>query len=218
MEVTDTIWRERDPQKLASAFNARIDKLAAILASQKIDAPAIRDFVEGRGAPSLHRRVVAQELYEASFTSGGEVIYLSIMSGKNTLAKMPERMQRAEASHTTINVLTWDPAVGADVIRAFGNHIDEEATVVEQTRVACDTWKKLARDHAGVVKKAGVYRSSPTMQGLVVLDDWALVEMIPYRTPPGERLSIFLSASLDRELFPMFQSSFQRLLADSVPL
>jgi hypothetical protein len=161
--------------------------------------------------------MVAQELYEASFSSGREVIYLSIMS-KNTLGKMPERIRRAEASHTTVNVLTWDPNVGAQAIAAFGKHLAEEATAAEQTEDACATWRKLAKEHRSVIKKAGTYRSSPTMQGLVVLDDWALVEMIPYHLPPAQRPSIFLSASLDAELFPVIQSSFQALLADATAL
>jgi hypothetical protein len=131
---------------------------------------------------------------------------------------MPERIRRAEASHTTVNVLTWDPEVGEQVIQAFGNHLGEEATVVEQTRVACATWKNLAKEHPGTIKKAGKYLSSPTMQGFVVLDDWAVVEMIPYRTPPGERLSIFFSAALDAEFFSMFQGAFRSLLAGSTGL
>jgi hypothetical protein len=217
MELTDELFRERGAQGVANKVGQSMEMLAAILATRKVESAAIRDFVEGRGS-QLQRRVVAQELYEASFGSGKEVIYLSIMSGKNTLAQMPERIRRAESSHTKVNVLTWDPQVGADVIGAFGNHLGEEATVVEQTRVACATWRALAKKHLGTIKKAGVYRSSPTMQGLVVLDEWMAVEMIPYRTPPSERLSIFLSASLDAEIFSMFQEAFKRLLADSAAL
>jgi hypothetical protein len=214
MELTAEIFRERGSQMVAGRLGKAVEKLAAILASRKVESPAIRDFAEGRGTAQLHRRTVAQELYEASFESGKEVIYLSIMS-KNTLGKMPERIRRAETAHTKLNVLTWDPEVGAEVIKAFGNHLGEEATVVEQTRDACATWQKLAKEHPGTVQKAGVYRSSPTMQGLVVLEDWALVEMIPYRTVPSERPSIFLCASLDTELFPVFQSAFKKLLADA---
>jgi hypothetical protein len=220
MELTAEIFGEHGSQVVAGRVGKTVEKLAAILASRKVESPTIREFVEGRGASQLHRRRVAQELYEASFASGKdkEVIYLSIMSGKNALERMPERIRRAEAAHTSINALTWDPAVGSDVIKAFGNHIGEAPTVVEQTRKACAAWKKLAQEHPGTIRKAGIYRSSPTMQGLVVLHDWALVEMIPYRTPPSERLSVFLSAALDAELFSVFQSAFENLLADSQAL
>ncbi|MGA7909671.1 MAG: hypothetical protein WCA16_19850, partial [Candidatus Sulfotelmatobacter sp.] len=148
---------------------------------------------------------------------GREVIYLSIMS-KNTLAKMPERIRRARTSHTTLNVLTWDPNVGPGAIKAFGVHLGEEATSAQQVQDAYSTWQTLAKEDRATIKKAGSYASSPTMQGLVVLDDWALIEMIPYRLSPAERPSIFLSAALDPELFPLFQSAFRCLLADATPL
>ncbi len=218
MELTAEIFGEQGSQAVAGRVGKTIEKLAAILASRKVESPAIREFVEGRGTSQLQRRMVAQELYEASFASGKEVIYLSIMSGKNALESMPERIRCAEAANTRINVLTWDPEVGSDVIKAFGNHLGEEPTVVEQTQKASAAWKKLAQQHPGTIRKAGIYRSSPTMQGLVVLNDWALVEMIPYRTPPSERLSIFLSAALDAELFSVFQSALKKLLADSQAL
>lgn len=131
---------------------------------------------------------------------------------------MPERIRRAEATHTTLNVLTLDPSVGSQAIAAFGKHLAEEATAAKQTEDACATWRTLAKEHRGIIKKAGIYRSSPTMQGLVVLDDWALVEMIPYHLPPAQRPSVFLSASLDTEWFSVIQSSFQALLGDATSL
>jgi hypothetical protein len=191
-------------------------KLTAVLGTEKVEMPSIHDLAESVSVFPLHRRIVAEELYEASFKSGKELIYVTIMS-KHTLMKMPERIRYAKDSHT-INVLTWDPNVGPQATKAFGKHIGEERTAGKQIRQAYTEWQKLARESPAVIKRACGYLSSPTMQGVIVLDDWALVELIPYHTAPDDRPAMFLSASLDTSLFSLFQSAFMALMEDSIPI
>jgi len=193
------------------------EKITAVLGSTKVETTTIHDLAESVSVFPLHRRIVAEELYEASFKSAKELIYVTIMS-KHTLLKMPKRIRCAKDSHTTLNVLTWDPNVGPETIRAFGKHLGEETTAQQQIREAYAKWQKLARKNPTVIKRAGSYLSSPTMQGIVVLNDWALIELIPYQTAPVERPAMFLSASLDVHLFSLFQSAFKALLEDSKSL
>src|SRR5262249_46632826 len=131
MELTADLLRA--PESYSSRLGGSLEKLKVILSASPVASPEIRAFTAGHPAPTLHRRVLAQELYEASFSSGKEVIYLSIMSGKTTLSKMPERIARAATVGTTINVLTWDPNIGLAAMNAFGNHLNEEPTVLAQT-------------------------------------------------------------------------------------
>lgn len=195
-----------------------LEKLTTVLDNTKVETTTIQDdLAENVSVFPLHRRIVAEELYEASFKSAKELIYVTIMS-KHTLLKMPERIRCAKDSHTVLNVLTWDPNVGLHAIRAFGKHLGEETTAQQQIREAYAGWQKLARENPTVIKQAGSYLSSPTMQGVIVLDDWALIELIPYHTTPIERPAMFLSASVHVHLFPLFQSAFKALLQDSTPI
>lgn len=198
-----------------------VEKLRAVLGERltaalgtKAETTTIHDLAERVSVFTHHRRIVAEELYEASFKSGKELIYVTIMS-KHTLQKMPERIRSARDSNTTLNVLTWDPSVGSQAIKAFGKHLGEETTAAQQLREAYAEWQKLARENPAVIRRAGSYLSSPTMQGVIVVDDWALIELIPYRTQPTDRPAMFLSASLEKDLFFLFQSSFKALLEDS---
>ena len=99
-------------------------------------------------------------LYEAAFETGQELIYVAIMS-KRTLKRMPECLRRAEKSGTTLNVLTWDPAVGSQAIRAFARHLGEETTSAKQIEHAFSKWKQLARSNPSVIKEARGYKSGP---------------------------------------------------------
>ena len=53
------------------------------------------------------------------------------------------------------------------------------------------------------------------MQGVIVVDNWALVELLRYHTKLENRPALFLSASLDVELFLLFQAAFKELLQHS---
>jgi hypothetical protein len=194
-----------------------LEKLKAVLGSANVETTTIHDLAESVSVFPLHRRIVAEELYEASFKSAKELIYLTIMS-KHSLLRMPERIRCAKDSHTILNILTWDPKAGQKTIRAFGKHLGEETTALQQIQEAYTEWQKLVRENPLVIKQAGSYLSSPTMQGVIVLDDWALIELIPYHTAPTDRPAMFLSASLDTHLFPLFQSAFQALLRDSTTI
>jgi hypothetical protein len=108
-------------------------------------------------------------------------------------------LQGAKETNTRLSVLTWNPNVGPQVKSSYAE------------------WKKLAKKHPKVIE-AKSYSSAPTMQGVIVLDDWALIELIPYRTEPDSRPAIFLSETADPELFKLFQSSFKMLLKNSEPI
>jgi hypothetical protein len=189
-------------------------KIKGLLGESTAETESVHDIARSISVFPMHRRTITEQIYETAFDSGKEVIYVTIMS-KHTLMKMPELLLRARKSATTLKVLTWSPKVGAKVIRAFGMHLGEESSASDQIKGAHVTWKKLAKGHPDVIREARTYSSAPTMQGIVVTNDWALIELIPYRTKPEERPALFFSATEEPELFKRFQKSFRDLLNDA---
>ena len=168
-----------------------------------------------------HRKTVYDKLYEKAFESGKDVLYLSIMS-RETLEEMPDRLERARVAGTKIRVLTWDPAVGRKVVEAFrkhlGEHEDKTSGAYDQVCRASTAWRRLAGDFPSVITEVRQYDSAPTMQGLIVEGEWALIELMPFHMKPNERPALYLAASIDTGMFTVFDSAFNSLFKSSKPL
>jgi len=52
------------------------------------------------------------------------------------------------------------------------------------------------------------------MQGIIVRDKWAVLELIPYATHTNDRPALVLTPERDSELFGLFVRQFERLWDD----
>jgi hypothetical protein len=170
-----------------------------------------------------HRResIVHDRLYAKAFESGARVLIASIMS-KHSLDEMAPHLQVAKQHRTVVRALTWDPNIPREVMEAFRKHLgeykDRPAGALEQVKDAAVTWKRLASEWPTVLAEVRKYDSSPTMQGILVEDQWALVELMPFHRTTGERPALYLVSSIDTELFALFQSAFRDLFDSARPL
>jgi hypothetical protein len=169
-----------------------------------------------------HRQksILVEKLYEKAFESGKDVLYVSIMS-KNTLDVMPKQLERAKSAGTKIRALTWDPAVGRKVAEAFRKHLGEfeakPSNAYDQLCNASTTWKRLAAEFPSVITEVRQYDSVPTMQGYIVEGEWAVIELMPYHKKIQERPALYVPASIDAEIFAVFDSAFNNLWNDCDP-
>jgi len=160
-----------------------------------------------------HRTNAKVKYYNAAFSSGKDVLYLSVMS-QATLKSMKPHLDMCVRSDTKLRVLTWDEHIPAAVVEAYRLHLNENSDhpdrSLEQARRAAQDWKALQNDYKDNLQVRD-YRSIPTMQGLVVEDSWALIELIPFSAQPEERPALLLTPKSDPELFSFFRQKFEDL-------
>lgn len=169
-----------------------------------------------------HRATVRNRFYDEAFKTGKEVLYVSIMSRDTLGDSMRNNLKRATAAGTRLRVLTWDPKVGAKVVETFRKHLGEferdHSGALRQVETARDEWTAMAKEYSSAIEEVRVYDSVPTLQGIVVMGEWALIELLPYRTKKESRPAIFVSASIDKELYCLFESQFSLLWRHSKPV
>jgi hypothetical protein len=161
-----------------------------------------------------HRKVVFDKLYEEAFESRTDVLYVSIMS-HDSLHEMEPHLEREARSETTMRVLTWSPKVGSTVVESFRKHLGEEIDACAQVKNAATRWKTLQAKFPCVVKDLRAYTSTPTMQGLVVKGQWAVVELLPYHRTKNSRPALYLERDSDPDLFQLFAGAFEDLYNSS---
>jgi hypothetical protein len=164
----------------------------------------------------LRHRIHARErYYEKAFSSGEDVLYVSIMS-HDTIKEMKQYLAKARESRTRLRVLTWHPDTSEDTIEALRKHLhenDDPERTIQQVRQAAADWDTLKGKYANLdVRK---YRSVPTMQAVIVGQQWALVELLPYATFKNDRPALILTPKTDPDAFLLFRNKFEKLWDDA---
>jgi hypothetical protein len=111
-----------------------------------------------------------------------------------------------------IRVLTWHRKISQSVIEAYRRHLNEPypKRAVEQARRATADWRVLEKEYPQNVL-VREYASIPTMQGIIVHNRWAVLELIPYATHTNDRPALILTPERDSELFELFNRQFELL-------
>jgi len=139
---------------------------------------------------------------------------------ESTVKEFDSLLKENEQAKTKWRVLTWHPNVSAEAIEAFRKHLtehsDRPAYTVEQVRRAAEGWTSIAARHPGVTVRG--YRSSPTMQGILVADEWCLVELLPFGAHPQQRPALLLRPGQDADTFALFRAAFEALWLSAEPL
>jgi hypothetical protein len=127
-----------------------------------------------------------------------------------------------------IRVLTWYSR-HTEVIEAFRAHICENKQATEKTVTqlyeSLNEWRGLKREFPSLNFSVKVYESSPTMQGVLVRNGWALIEPLPYNTGTAARPGFILTPAEAPKtlalLWDKFNDLFEngaKLLTDDWPL
>lgn len=193
----------------------RLKQIGSILGRSEPSEESVYDRSTLAAIFPAHRMTVRDKFYDEAFKSGREVLYVSIMSRDTLGDTMRDNLTRAIGAGTQLKVLTWNPKVGQEVVEAFRKHLgefeDDRLDAFRQVQSASREWAKMARDFRGAITEVRVYDSVPTLQGIIVKDDWALIELLPYRTKKEERPAIFVSARFDKDLYSLFEHQFGAL-------
>ncbi len=173
----------------------------------RLDGPKITSGVALVPLCMFHRRrpKLRDKYYRAALASGGRVLYISVMS-RRSFKLLEENL----SEDTQLQVLTWNPASVEEIV-AFSKHLQEEGDKLDQTQGALEKWAKLERDQANI--EVRTYESTPTMQGIVVEKQWAMIELMPYGRGPSLRPAILLRyrEKAERMAFLFFADAFQSL-------
>lgn len=155
---------------------------------------------------------VLDRYYLGALASCESVLYISIMS-KNSF----DLVEKHLTVGTRLDVLTWMPSSTAEML-GFGKHektkfpksAAEKKAKIAQVRGALKRWRDLAQDHK---MRLRAYASTPTLQGVIVRGQWALIELLPFDTPTEERPALLMRADQPQELeaFKFFSKRFERL-------
>jgi hypothetical protein len=104
---------------------------------------------------------------------------------QDTLKRMRSRLDTCSAKETKLRVLTWRHEIPEAVIESYRKHLREEEKHPErfvlQARQAAFDWRELQTDYSANLE-VREYSSAATMQGVIVKDKWAMIELIPYAT------------------------------------
>ncbi len=115
-------------------------------------------------------------------------------------------------------MLTWHRDIPEAVIESYRKHLREEEKHPErfvfQARQAASDWCELQADY-GANLEVREYCSVATMQGVIVKDKWAMIELIPYVTVTTDRPALVLTPDTDPDVFTLLTGRFERLWADS---
>lgn len=165
-----------------------------------------------------HRTNAKDQYYEGAFRSGKDVLYVSFMS-QQTLKTMEPRLRDSQQWRTHLRVLTWAQDMSPEVIEAVRLHLNENkenpGRSLQQARDATSDWRQIQKTYGNVEVRE--YSSAPMLQGLIVGDSWALVELIPFNTMTDDRPALVLTPKSDPELFELFRRKFEDLWNANAP-
>ena len=186
----------------------------------------------------LDYRNKRQKWFNESFSKwDGEIFLISVMS-EHSLEKIQKLVDQPRGTTRLglqrLRVLTFDPEISDEMLRAFLEHIGEPGidkkevfdNKKEQVKNAWIGWtniQTILRNRVTVLP----YRLFPTLQGIVryklVSDPKSLssserripvdanIELFTYKTPPSERASLYIEYEKNPEIFDFFVSRFENL-------
>jgi hypothetical protein len=109
------------------------------------------------------------------------------------------------------------PRIGVDQIsHSIALHLDEPParSVSSQINNAWKEWGKIENKNPKKILLRG-YDSIPTLQGHIVKDQYALIELLTFHTPPDDRAAILATKKDTPALFNLFSSKFEKLWLES---
>jgi hypothetical protein len=131
---------------------------------------------------------------------------------------MRDHLDICRVTGTRLRVLTWHHEIPEAVIEAYRKHAREEEKhperFVVQARRAASDWRELETEYSHNLE-VREYSSIATMQGVIVKDKWATIELFPYATATTDRPALVLTPNKDADLFTLIVGRFERLWADS---
>jgi hypothetical protein len=140
-----------------------------------------------------HRLSADTYLANVLGTPGVNVLWLTIMS-HHTTHWLSGRLEQQAVRAKSVRVLTFSPEVAEKVLQAFALHLDEPLErVLKFVAEAWKTWSRFSQQYPQISVRA--YGSSPTMQGVFVCGQEAMVELMSYHTGPTERVGCSYQAS-----------------------
>jgi hypothetical protein len=227
--VVSVVWLERRRSAaLAPAVTPQQSGMSRGGVGDRVPKPLPDDEPWARDSEMVNlcfeRRRNAMGLFRSAFKSDTDVYLLTIKS-RNVFALI-DALLPGFPSGSRLNVLTWDPGdprseENPSIKALIGLTPDEPTTLktfTEEVLNAPGLWDKRRKNWKNLKIEIRQYRSTPTLEGVLVKDRWALVELMPFGVPTELRAGLILKADKDPKAFMYFQKTFMDLWDSNRPL
>ena len=150
-----------------------------------------KEFVEVGLLYPYHRKYANEKIFWDSFKSKKDVTLITIKS-LHTRNKLLERIESGEVSVLSLKILTLNPELPRPIFISLSKLINEPVeNCVKDSQDAYNLFKELEHKYNFIeVRK---YDNIPTLQGVIVSDQSALIELLTYHSSPDERTAFLLT-------------------------
>jgi hypothetical protein len=164
-----------------------------------------------------HRRYFREEFLFNALQQPNRILFLTVMS-KHTINEINSLDMEGKLKFKELRVLTLKPREKVDQIcEVLSFHLNEKPpqNILLQINQAWLEWKLIQNKYPKRII-LNSYDSIPSMQGFIVKDQYALVEMLTFHSNPDERAAILATKDKNQEIFKLFSSSIEKLWSESL--
>lgn len=172
----------------------------------------IKDNIEHPIILLKHRLFFREEFLFNAIQQPNNILLITIMS-KHTINEIKSMASEGKFKVKKLRVLTFKHREKNDAIsKSLSIHLNERPAeaVSLQVNSSLNEWKEFQKNNSNKIILRE-YDSIPTMQGFIVKDQYALIELLTFHSNPNERAAILAKKDKNPELFKLFSSSFEKL-------
>ncbi|MHB8579663.1 MAG: hypothetical protein ACYDA4_07355 [Ignavibacteriaceae bacterium] len=150
-----------------------------------------KEFVEVGLLYPHHRKYSNEKIFWDSFKSRKDITLITIKS-LHTRNNLIERIGNGEVSVHSLKILTLNPNLAKPVFISLSKLLNEPVeNCIQDIQDAYNLFKELEHKYSFIeVRK---YDCIPTLQGIIVSDKSALIELLTYHSNPDERSAFLLT-------------------------
>ena len=163
-----------------------------------------------------HRRNFKDRFFLSALQSQDKILLLSIMS-KHTLNDINELNAKKKLKTQQLRVLTFTPeSTTNEMYRSLSSHLNEYpvSNIRQQIKNAWKGWKDLEKESKLKIKVRG-YASIPTIQGILVENNYVMLEILTFHSQPDNRLGVLMTKKDCPKSFTLVSESFEALWKNS---
>jgi len=160
-----------------------------------------------------HRKHASEDSFWRAFTSNRDVTLVTVKS-LHTRNRLKEMLEKGKVSVRSLRILTLNPDMPPPIFDALAELLNEPAANCKtDCREAYETFRDLAAKYEFVSVQR--YDSLPTIQGVIVADEYAFVELLTYHSNPDERTALMILMKDSPSSYKLIAERFDRLWQDT---
>lgn len=134
----------------------------------------------------------------------------------HTRNRLKEMSENGEVAVRSLRILTLNPDTPLPIFEALARHINEPViNCITDSQDAYNVFRELESKYLFIHTRR--YDTLPTMQGVIVISEYAQIELLTYQTNPDERTAILITQKEAPESLKLITERFNKLWEESVP-